>query len=796
MNDNRLSVQAQRIGDNFSGDPELALPEYPYFPPEILVMPYAGKGLLFEGVKGRQVILGRSSLTFIPHLLAKLDGHNTLDQLCQYFPQAPRKAIHDSLALLYSRGLLEGGLPGEAPAPHLQELAAFAGRYNDVTRFNRNRGDALARMAKARVAIAATRGQEHLWHALDGQNLGRLEVISSPGQLDGGFDFLLAVFVGNDRSAAQWLDSATRLNIRTLHAHVGEDFAEIGPLFVPGKSGCYQCFRQIQPAPSGDQPQDLGFWSGVLALNALHLISRIGSMSLYNTSRVHRNTPNGKIFDEIKIARLPGCAVCGLEDCRPRLHEADGQVWLLHNNCDAMPFSELRNPRDHQRHYAASNVEITSQPPKPFYGATVVPLPQESSVDARPAWEQLPLPKTALDLADLARVLRLAAGYQIMPDQSARRIAPNGGGLGAANLFVIARRVAGLAPGVYHYFGFGHVLEHVGDVEDELLQGVLGTTLGKLPSAVIVGSALMVKLRRKYDNFSFRLGNLDSGAAKGCLYEALDAMGIPHVEYVASRDKAMAQALHMPVAGHRSMITFTVGIGQLNTAEKMADLTMYHYHYPDSLTEMCSQGGPAFTLPRGRQNPPAPRGTAHLGQSLEQIMLARRSLREYAARPIDLGILKSVLALSCDADQACVQTGALELRMKMWVVSTLDGTLPKGAYCWNHASGELELRRNDVSQAMLEGTMSQKSFSHAPVVLFISADFEQAITTHGARGYRDMLNRAGTMMVRALLVAQAHGVGGCMWGGITEEMLGEVLNVDRYRDCPIFGGSLGYADHA
>jgi SagB-type dehydrogenase family enzyme len=791
MNDNRLNVPAQRIGDNFSGDPELTLPDYPYFPPEILMMPYAGKGLLFEGVKGRQVIMGRSALTFIPQLLAKLDGSHSLDQLCQCFPAAPRKAIHDALALLYSRGLLESGKAAQ-PAEHLRELAAFAGRYNDVTRINRNRGEALGRLGATRVAIARTPGHDYLWHALTNQNLASLKIVDTPAGLDANTDILLAVLVGNEESASKWLTAATCLNIRTLHAHVGEDCAEIGPLFVPGKSACYNCFRTLRPAPRGEHPKDVAFWASVVALNALHLISRIGTMSLYNTSRVHRNTPNGKVFDEVKCARLPGCSVCGLEGRRPQLHEPDGQVWLLHNNCDALPYDDLKNPRDHQRHYAAANVQITGQLPKPFYGAQMIELPAIGSLAAAPAWEQIPAAKAGLSIADLATALRLAAGYQTLPGE-VRHIAPHGGGLAAANLFVIARQVQGLEPGVYHYFGYQHTLERVASAPDELLEGALGVSLGKLPSAVIVGTALMVKLRKKYDNFSIRLSNLDAGVAKGCLYEALGAMGVPHVEYVDARDKVLAHILHIPVAGNRSIITFTLGLGDLNTAEKMSDLTMYHYHYPDSLIEMGGQLGVQRPLPQPRQIKHNGRGTAHIKRSLEDIMLARRSLREYAKRAISPELLNSILALGSDADQACVDAGGLALKLNFWVVSTIPGKLPVGVYGWDQEANALQLRRQDYPLALLEGTMSQKGFSRAPIVLFISADFEHAITHYGARGYREMLNRAGTMMVRVLLAAEAHGIGGCMWGGITEEMLGQLLNVDRYRDCPVFGGSLGYA---
>jgi len=786
-----LSMYAQGMGDRFTEDPELRLPELPYFPPEILVVPFEDNGLMFEGVRGRQVISGRSARTFIPQLLAKLDGKNTLDQLCQYFPRVPRKSMHDALALLFSRGLLEDGCGAEPPA-HLRELASFAGRYADATRINRNRDGALNRLQATRVAIAGTAAGAVLRHALEDQNLGDVRVVGAPEELDGDVDVLVAVFAGSDQDAGRWLERANGLGIRTLHARVGGDRAEIGPLFVPGKSACYACFRQIHPLSAQDEPEDLGFWAGVLALNALHLISRIGPVSLYNTVHVHHHTEQGRIFEEVKLARLPGCRTCGLEGCHPTLQEPGGQTWLLHNACDALAYHALRNPRDHQRHYAAANVQMAEARPKPMFGAPVVALPDACELAPAPAWPQGRNGRAHVTLQDLATALRFGAGYQ-PTDEGLRRIAPGGGGLGMADLFVVARHVDGLDNGVYHYYGFGHRLEYLGEAADELVEGALGIRPGRLPAALIVGTAQLFKVRRKYDNFSFRLGTLDAGVAKGCLVEALAALGLKYREYADARDRVLANIVRLPVAGHRGMVTFAVGVGDNRIVAQRPDITLNHYHYPDSLIEMSGQLGFGEPASRQRAERGVPAGLA-VRRSLGDIMLARRSLRRYADRPIGADVLEAILSLAADMDVACANAGGLDLAMHMWAIVTLpDATLPARIYRWSREEGRLDIHRRDFSLPLLEATMTQKGFAQAPVVLFIGGDFQQAVTGHGPRGYRDMLNRAGSMMLRVQLAAEALGLSGCMWGGITDDACGELLGVDRYRDCPLFGGSLGYA---
>ena len=787
MHNAALTTSAAGIGSHFEADPELSLPLHPYFPPEIAVVPYREDGLLFEGARGTQLLAGRSARFFIPQLLARLDGRSTLPQLAAHFPSVPPKALHDAVALLFSRGLLEDGAPVPVPAP-LAELAAFAGRYSDVTRVNRNRGDALARLAAARVAVAASPAQAQLAQALAGHNWGALRQVATPAELaQAGCDLLVALFVGEDAQAHAWMEQANRLGMRVLHAHVGGDAVEIGPLFVPGKSGCYHCFRQLHRAPGGGGAPDVAFWSGVLALHALHLVSRIGPCSLFNTSRVHLRTAHGPVYEERKLARLPGCPVCGLAGCQPAPEHPDARVWLLHNANDNMAYPVLRNPRDHQQHYAAANVQLTGQAPKPMYGVPRVALPQ-GALDVAPAWHGMPPPQARVTLADLASALRFAAGYQDTP-HGRRRITPGGGGLGVSCLYLVARQVDGLAAGVYRYFGFGHELERLGDSSDELLQGALGCR-DPLPPALVVGTVQMHKLRQKYDNFSFRLGTLDAGVARAYLCEALCALGLAHNDFTGARDKVLAHILRLPIAGNGNMVSFALGVGDGRAQSGQPDLTLHHYHYPDALIEMSSQLGPAALPPPAL----AQRQAAPPGPSLGQILLARRSQRAFAPRAVPLAQLEAILAIGAGAQQLALQAGGLALRHTLWLVRTLgDADAPAGIYRWDHAQQRLAPHGALPAQSLLESCMSQRSFARAPLVLFVSGDFEQAVTSHGARGYREMLGRAGAILARTQIGAAAHGVAGCMWGGIAEDACGEVLGIDRYRDCPLFGAALGYA---
>jgi hypothetical protein len=114
-------------------------------------------------------------------------------------------------------------------------------------------------------------------------------------------------------------------------------------------------------------------------------------------------------------------------------------------------------------------------------------------------------------------------------------------------------------------------------------------------------------------------------------------------------------------------------------------------------------------------------------------------------------------------------------------------------YRWEPREGRLLRVRDSVAPQEVLATMLQHALARAPGVIYITGDFEQAVNDHGARGYRELISRAGALAARATLASVALGLGACPWGGLSEDGWGRLLGIDRYSDCPLFGVSLGYA---
>jgi SagB-type dehydrogenase family enzyme len=394
-------------------------------------------------------------------------------------------------------------------------------------------------------------------------------------------------------------------------------------------------------------------------------------------------------------------------------------------------------------------------------------------------------------LNEVARAMRYAAGYQPLRDGETRRIAPSGGGLGSAELFVIARGVNDLEDGIYHYYAPRHVLERLREAPDDLIAGALGICSSQFPQAVLVGTASLMKLRQKYGYFSFRFANLDAGVACGYLQECLTAMGLPYVEYPGLRDKAMVHVLGLPTAGNRAIITYAIGVGGPRvTSSKPLIVSQIIESLVDqasTITPGAPCSGPEQMPSRSYNHPP----THH--ETLGKLLLRRRSVREYSQKVIPGYILRSIIELAADSDRSRVEAGGVQLRMNLWL-ALREGNhdIAPGIYRWENDSRELRRIRGNIDPAKFRTIMLQGSLSGAPALLLITGDFEDAVTTYGARGYRELMSRAGSICARSLIALYGHDMTACPWGGIIEDEWGELLGIDRYSDCPLFAVSMGY----
>jgi SagB-type dehydrogenase family enzyme len=789
-------MHAESIGRHFSADADLVPPDRPRILPEVLVLPFDEDGLLFVGTKESQLIRGNSARDLLPRLLPHLNGRSTIEELTSRLPQVAPGTIRNAVTLLYSRGLLEDGCPPPVAAD-LQNLDSFLGRFVDVTRVNRNRGEALNRLQASSVLVGGSEEAADLMQRqLAGSGIGRLGLVKDSEPNLQGCSLLLAVATREADDLTSLLEQAAQQRVWALHVRAAREVVQIGPLFMPDQVCCYRCMREIHDRPCGDAEPDLrSFWLGMAALEAFLVLSRLGNPRLHNGFELYERTRHGIVHQYRYVVGMPGCSRCGLGG--PPLDPKSPAFlsWLLHSSV-SMPPHALRSPREHQNHYNASNIALTLALNEPYYGAPEVALPTARPLNGPLPWSQEGPQRPGIDVEELATLLWYAAGYHKIDGGAHWRIAPTAGGLGSPELFVIARQVDGVPEGIYRYHSPRHVLESLKPSSLPLMQAALGIATA-LPPCTIVGTGALGKVRSKYQNFSYRLVNLDAGVALGYLHDVASALGLRVREYSNIHDKAIAEAIGLPIAENRYVPTFAIGLGgdDAHTEEIFAALG------PQVLNAVIGAAAPPLSrrrLPSNRQENgfvlPQHRETEPTMSTLGSVLLARRSVRAYAPRPIAPRLLQRLTALAIDISRKRIGSGGAMVNVRPWLALRVPcGALDAGIYQIDvERPDELVLRVSGFSQDDMERCLVQKSLSVAPAMFFITGDFGAALAERGPRAYRELLLQAGAAVSRSLLVATAHGLGACASAGLMEASVRSLANIDGYRDCPLVALTAGY----
>jgi SagB-type dehydrogenase family enzyme len=132
-----------------------------------------------------------------------------------------------------------------------------------------------------------------------------------------------------------------------------------------------------------------------------------------------------------------------------------------------------------------------------------------------------PFGKELISLAQLGALLHNAAGMtgevwhpEFSEIKQDLRAWPSGGALYPIETYLLALRVQGLSPGMYHYQPQTHALAHVGDAPEpaELVQLVY--TEGVWPpdaAALLIFTAVWERTRCKYGERGYRITLLDCG---------------------------------------------------------------------------------------------------------------------------------------------------------------------------------------------------------------------------------------------------------------------------------------------
>lgn len=148
-----------------------------------------------------------------------------------------------------------------------------------------------------------------------------------------------------------------------------------------------------------------------------------------------------------------------------------------------------------------------------------------------------------LSLAQVGQLLWAAQGTTT---RGGLRTAPSAGALYPLELYIVAGKVEGLKPGVYHYEPRGHYLTLVtaGNLRRALAAAAHQSWIASAPAIVVFG-AVYARTEAKYGDRAKRYVHIETGHAAENLHLQAEDLGLATIDVGAFDDQAVASLLHL-----------------------------------------------------------------------------------------------------------------------------------------------------------------------------------------------------------------------------------------------------------
>lgn len=380
-------------------------------------------------------------------------------------------------------------------------------------------------------------------------------------------------------------------------------------------------------------------------------------------------------------------------------------------------------------------------------------------------------------LADLGRMLYLSSGITRQRGGLSLRASPSSGALFPSELYVVARAIDGLAPGVYHYDSQQHRLQLLGPES-----AASGAPQARDADALVLLSAVFRRTGYKYRNRAYRYALADAGHLLENLRLAAHGAGLQPELLQKFDDVAAARAVG--IDGVEEGVLAIMPLRRAGTPQgagaakaKTANPAVSHFvpmqpsgaspigvtgtvHQATSLRVAPSETGAEMELP-----PPTP-----AARELFTTIVGRRSERRFAAGPVPLAALSGMLA---DVHQRPILYEGIQVSV---VVNRVAGLAP-GVYRYLPRHALRLIRAGDHAAAAQSAALSQDVIGDAAAVLVLSAE-RARILDGGARAYRHALLETGMMGERWLLGAVARGLAACPVGAFYDDEAARLIGAD------------------
>jgi SagB-type dehydrogenase family enzyme len=429
--------------------------------------------------------------------------------------------------------------------------------------------------------------------------------------------------------------------------------------------------------------------------------------------------------------------------------------------------------------------------PFPFKVYTDIPglqLPREVDVPATPtlaavAGEGAPAPPI-LTLGTLTSVLYYSAGVTKQKRYSGGgevlfRAAASTGALYQTEVYVVAREVEGLAPGVYHFCPGDFTLRRLRgeDAGGTLAAAAADASLGRR-AATLVLTGIIWRNSWKYRARTYRHLFWDAGTLLANALAAASALGLEPRLLTGFVDDMIHRLLGVDGTSEVALALLALGPETSPAPEDgppaaidHATLPLSHHTVAEPLVTE-AHAASALATPddvirwrRGRAPAPSaaqaalvalPTPELREGRALGETIQRRGSTRHFAHAPIALDDLAAALWAASRPVPADVPGGLTDIYMSAHAVTGL----PPGTYRYRRESHALELlEAGEFRQEAAFLSLEQPLGGDAAVTFFFLSPLDAVLAEFGERGYRLVNLEAGLAGGRAYLAAYARGFG-------------------------------------
>ena len=180
--------------------------------------------------------------------------------------------------------------------------------------------------------------------------------------------------------------------------------------------------------------------------------------------------------------------------------------------------------------------------------------------------------------------------------------------------------------------------------------------------------------------------------------------------------------------------------------------------------------------------PPSYKGA----MSVEEALKARRTVRQFAARSLDLRQVSQLLwgadGLSDPRGHRTAASAGDTYPLEIYLVVGERGVadLPAGLYRYRVKEHALEAAgKGDLRGAVARASLQQAWMTAAPAMVVIAADYRRCTARYGERGLMYTHMEAGLVGTNVFLQAEALGLGAGIVGAFEDQGLSQALQLPK-----------------